>query len=75
MNEHRVQDPGQTGDLSPGLENTLGLVIGDCSPAPSKPGTAFSDKLRWHGVKAVSALKSLTNSCTYLQKPIPKYPY
>ena len=74
MNEHFVQDLGQTGGSSPGLENTLGLVPGDYSLAPSKPGAALSDKLRRHGVKAVTALKSLTSSCTYLQRLMPEYP-
>ncbi len=74
MNEHLVQDSGQTGDLSSGLENTLGLVAGGCSLVPSKSGAALSDKLRRHRVKAVSALKSLTNSCTYLQRRMPKHP-
>ncbi len=63
MNEHLVQGPGLTGDVAPGLEHTLGPLSGDRSLVPSRPGTPLSAKLRRHGVKAVSALKSLTNSC------------
>jgi hypothetical protein len=63
MTKHLVQDPGQTGDSPPALEHTLGPVSSDSSLAPSKASSALSSRLRRHGDKVVSALKSLTNSC------------
>ncbi|KAG7293374.1 hypothetical protein NEMBOFW57_003422 [Staphylotrichum longicolle] len=62
MTEHLVQDPGQTGDSPPGLEITAGPVSNDSSLTPAKSSSTLSSKLRRHGVKVVSALKSLTNS-------------
>jgi hypothetical protein len=63
MTEHLVQHPSQTGDASPGLEHTPDPDAGNCSLAPSESSSALSAKLRRHGVKVVTALKSLTNSC------------
>lgn len=68
MTEHLAQDPGQTGDSRPGLENTPGLVSGHSSLTPAKSSSTLSSKLRRHGVKVVSALKSLTNSCECFPK-------
>jgi hypothetical protein len=63
MTEHLVQNPSQTGDTLPGLEHTPDPDAGNYSLAPSKSSSALSAKLRRHGVKVVTALKSLTNSC------------
>ncbi|KAK4129342.1 kinase-like protein [Parathielavia appendiculata] len=62
MNEHLDQDPGHTGNSSPGFENTPEPVSGPSSLAACKSSSALSAKLRRHGVKVISALKSLTNS-------------
>lgn len=63
MNSHPARHSGQTGDSSPRPEHMLDGTTGDCALAPAKSCSALSAKLRRHGVKVVSALKSLTNSC------------
>ncbi|KAK3309570.1 uncharacterized protein B0T15DRAFT_497829 [Chaetomium strumarium] len=65
MNSHLLRGPSQTGDLPGAPEHPLeGISSSTHSLAPSKSSSSLSAKLRRHGNKVVSALKSLaTGSC------------
>ncbi|KAL1841597.1 hypothetical protein VTJ49DRAFT_6907 [Mycothermus thermophilus] len=64
MNHHSAQNQGQIGDRCPELESPTDSAASSGTLSPSIPGSALSAKLRQRGAKVVTALKSLTNSCS-----------